>query len=216
MSLIHAEINVGQSLRNQEDNRVEVHLTDSKGKVIWNDSLSVYVNGMAMSKVTRQGLYYTTSKYYAKENVAPRDNKFTFELVLPGGKKFFLAEGRALPLLDSRNIDCPEKGDLSKDFEVNWSKLEGISYMLVGKSVKIKKQQEPNITTYEERRSDTVKIGPSGNYRIPRSAFENAEEQLSVLSFEFVSENEGSLNPQLGKGSSIWSRGTIEKRAFFE
>lgn len=216
LSLIHAEINVGQSLRNQEENQVEVHLTDAKGKVIRNDSLKVFVNGTALPLVTRQGLYYTTSTYYAKGNVAPREHKFTFELALPDGKKFFLGETRALTLVDSRNIDCPDKGDLNKDFEIKWSKLEGISYMLVGKSVKMKKKQEPNITTYEERHVDTVKIGPSGNYRIPKSTFENTEEQLSAVSFEFVSEYEGSLNPQLGEGSSIWTQGTTEKRAFFE
>ncbi|HEY9260526.1 hypothetical protein [Chitinophaga sp.] len=215
LSLIRAEVSIYQRLYNKEENQIVVNLYDEEGKTIKNDSVKIYVNGAALKYTVRQELYYTTQTYYFKENALPQDNKFRFEIALTDGKKFFLAEANALALASARNIITPKAGDLNKDIDVRWKDLGAVNYLVISRSLKIKKQEDPHVTTYEEQASDTVNIQPTGQQVFPKSTFDNAETQLSVLSLKFVAFTHGSVNPQLIKGSEISIQGDIEERIFF-
>lgn len=216
LSLIRAEINISQSLRDQDDNQIVVSLFDEHGKTIRNDSLKIYVNGADVKYTVRKELYYTSTSYYLKDNATPQDNRFIFEIALSDGKRIFLAEAKALSPVNAQNIIYSEKGDLNRDVEVKWKDLEGVNYLEISRSLKVKKKEEPNVTTYEERAPDTIKINSTGNYIIAKSTFENAQYQLSALSFKFIAQKTGNMNPQLGKGSSINIQGNIERRIWFK
>lgn len=216
LSLIRAEVNIYQRLYDKKDNQVVVNLYDEEGKTIKNEAVKIYVNGTPVKYTVRQGLYYTTSTYYLKDSATPKDDKFYFEIELSDGKKFFLAETNTLALVSSKNITCPEKGDLNKDIDVRWKDLGAVNYLVISRSVKIKKKEDANITTYEERAPDTLSIQPTGQHIIAHSAFDNPLNQLSAVSFQFVAMTKGSVNPQLIKGSGITIQGDIEERIFFD
>ena len=218
LSLIGADVHIYQRLFDKKDNRIVVHLYDEEGKTIKNDSVKIYVNGTALNYTVKQDLYYTTSTYYLKDSIAPKDNKFSFEIELSDGKKFFLAETNALELVSSKNITCPEKGDLNKDIDVRWKDLTGIKYLVISTSRKIKKKDPdyPNMITYEGQAPDTLSIPSTGQHILAKSTFDSALNQLSTVSFEFVAETQGNVNPRLIKGSEIDIRGNIEKSIFFD
>lgn len=216
LSLIRAEISIVQRLHDNGDNQIVVSLFDEQGKTIKNDSLKIYVNGTDVKYTVRKELYYTTTTYYLKDSAMPQNNQFVFEIALSDGKKIFLAETTALSLVNSQNIIYSEKGDLNKDVEVKWKDLEGVNYLEVARSLQRKKKDAPNITTYEERAPDTMKINSTGNYVISKSTFEDAEYQISALSLKFIAKKAGNINPLLVKGSSIIIYGNIERRIWFE
>ena len=216
LSLIRAEISITQRLHSKIENQVVAILFDEEGKTIKNDAIKIYVNGAEVKYTVRQGLYYTSSTYYLKDSANPKNDQFNFEIVLPDGKKSFLAGVDALDLVNGQNISYTEKGNLNKDYEITWKELTGVNYLAIGRTMKVKKQEEPNITTYEERLPDTIPIQPAGRYVAAKSTFDNPTHQLNILSFEFIARKNGKVNPELVKGSSISIMGSIERSASFE
>lgn len=215
LSLIRADVYIYQRMYDKKDNQVIVHLYDEEGKTIKNDSVKIYVNGTPVKYTVQQELYYTTSTFYLKDSAAPKDNKFYFEIELSEGKKFFLAEINALELVSSKNITCSEKGDFNKDIDVRWKDLRGMNYVIISTSRKVKKKDDPNVTTYEGQPDDTLSIQPTGQHIIAKSTFDNPLSQLSTVSFKFVATAKGNVNPQLIKGSEINIQGNIEESIFF-
>lgn len=216
LSLIRAEINITQRLHSRIENQVVVILYDEEGKTIKNDAIKIYVNGAEVKYTVRKELYYTSSTYYLKDSANPENNQFNFEIVLPDGKKSFLARIDALDLVDGQNISYTEKGNRYKDYEITWKGLTGVNYLAIARSMKVKKQEEPNITTYEGQLPDTFSVQPAGRYVVSRSAFDNPTHQLSILSFTFIAQKNGKVSPELVKGSSISIIGTIERNVSFE
>lgn len=216
LSLIRAEMSIYQRLRNKEENQIVITLYDTKGKQIKNDSLKLYVNGMDMKYTVQQELYYTTTCYFLKNNAPPKDNKFVFEIELADEKKLFLGEVQALALVSPKNIIYEEKGDLNKDFVVKWHDLEGINKLLISRSVRMKKKEAENMTTYEERAADTTSIQSTGSHVVAKSTFDNPEGQISILSMQFVAQYNGKINPLLAEGSYLSIYGEISESVSFE
>jgi hypothetical protein len=216
LSLIRAEIYISQRLHSKIENQVVVSLFDDEGKTIKNDSIKIYVNGTEVKYTVRQGLYYTSSTYYLKDSASPQNNQFNFEIALPDGKKSFLAEVDALDLVNGQNISYSEKGNLNKDYEISWKELTGVNYLAIGRTLKVKKQEEPNITTFEEHAPDTIPILPAGRHVISKSTFEDSTHLVNILSFKFIAQKNGKVSPELAKGSSISINGNVERSASFE
>ncbi|MGF6929084.1 hypothetical protein QFZ48_004584 [Chitinophaga sp. W2I13] len=216
LSLIRAEINITQRLHSKIENQVVVILSDEEGKTIKNDSIKIYVNGAEVKYTVRQGLYYTSSTYYLKDSANPKNNQFNFEIALPDGKKSFLAEVDALDLVNGQNISYTEKGNLNKDYEITWKELTGVNYLAIARTLKVKKQEEPNITTYEEHMPDTISIHSEGRHVVSKSTFDSPTHQVNILSFRFIAQKIGKVSPELAKGSSISIIGSIERSASFE
>lgn len=131
-------------------------------------------------------------------------------------KRTFFGEVQALALVSRKNIIYTEKGDLNKDVEVQWKDLEGVNYLLTERSVRLKKKEAENITSYEERAADTTNIQSTGSYVISKSTFDDAESQISILSLKFVAVKKGVINPLLAAGSYLSIRGYVEERVTFE
>jgi hypothetical protein len=216
ISLIRAEINITQRLHSKIENQVVVMLYDEEGKKIKNDSIKIYVNGEEVKYTVQQELYYTSTTYYLKDSATPKNDQFNFEVVLPDGKKSFLAEVDALDLVSGQNISYTEKGDLNKDYEISWKDLTGVNYLAMERSMKVKKQEEPNITTVEAWAPDTISIHPTGRHVVAKSTYEDSTYLLNILSFKFIAQKNGRVSPELAKGSFISIMGNIERSASFE
>lgn len=216
LSLIRAEINITQRLHSKIENQVVVSLSDEEGKTIKNDAIKIYVNGAEVKYTVRQGLYYTSSTYYLKDSADPKNNQFNFEIVLPDGKRSFLAVVDALDLVNGQNIGYTEKGNLNKDYEITWKELTGVNYLAIARTLKVKKQEDPHITTYEERLPDTISIHAAGRHVVSKLTFEDSTYQVNILSFTFIARKNGKVNPELAKGSSISIMGSIERSVSFE
>ncbi|SEW53163.1 hypothetical protein [Chitinophaga arvensicola] len=216
LSLLRAEISITQRLYSKIENQVVVMLYDEDGRKVKNDSIKIYVNGDEVKYTVRQELYYTTSTYYLKDSANPRNDQFNFEIVLPNGQRSFLAEVGALDLVNGQNISYTEKGNLNKDYEITWKELTGVNYLSMERSMKVKKQEEPNITTVEEWAPDTISIHPTGRYVVSKSTYEDSTHLLNILSFKFIVQKNGKVSEELAKGSWISIMGNVERSVSFE
>jgi len=216
LSQVRAEINIRQNLQSKVDNEIMLDLFNEEGRSLNNDSVKIYVNGIEMPFIIRKELYYTETTYYLKAKVLPQNDQFVFEITLPDSPKVFLAKARALSLVDPRNISWPETGELKKGINISWKELSGIAYLYIGRSVKRKKKDKPNITYYEDEVPDTVKVTSAGKYTIAPSSFGDTQKQLSILSLKFIAENKGIMSTQVAKGSTIRIHGDIERHIRFE
>ncbi|MCT2407474.1 hypothetical protein NZD88_07985 [Chryseobacterium antibioticum] len=216
ISDIKAEINLYQSLTDENDNSISVSLYDRKGKMFGNDSVKISVNGKKVEYKIVQGLYYTKSYLYHTEKIAPENNKYEFQIQLANGKNFFLGSVPSLKLSSSRNIIYDEEAPLSKDFSIHWSGLQDVNRLYLSKSVKVNTKEKSNIETFMEQPGDTIKIGPAGNYTLKKENFSKPGETLSILGFEFTAEKTGTVNPQLLKGSSIKINGYHDEHVNFK
>lgn len=219
ISDIKAEIEIYQSLTDENDNSVSVILYDKKGKEFGSDSVKITVNGKKAEYKIMQQLYYSKNYDYRVENVPPENGNYNLQIQLSNGKKFFLSNIPSLKLSSSGNIIYNPEASLNSDYSIQWSGLQDVNVLYLSKSVKIEpkeKDKDNNIQTFIEQSADTIKIGPSGNYTIKKENFSKPGETLSIMSFEFTAEKTGSLNPHLLKGSSSKIRGNHEERVTFK
>ncbi|MGG5210864.1 hypothetical protein ACQWU4_18240 [Chryseobacterium sp. MIQD13] len=217
ISDIKAEIDAYQSLTDENDNSVSVILYDKKGKEFGNDSVQVSVNGKKAEYKVIQSLYYSKNYNYRIDDVPQKNGSYNIHIQLSNGKKFLLSNLPSLKTSSSKNIIYNKEGFLNQDYSIQWSELHDVNVLYVTKSVKIEtKEKDSNIQTFMEQNSDTVKIGPSGNYTIKKERFSKPGEMLSILGFQFTAEKTGTLNPNLLKGSSSKIRGYHEERVNFK
>lgn len=217
ISDIKAEIEIYQSLTDENDNSLSVVLYDKKGKEFGSDSVKITVNGKeAEYKITQQ-LYYSKNYNYHAENIPPKNDSYDLQIQLSNGKKFSLSNIPSLKLSSSGNIIYNPQASLNSNYSIQWSGLQDVNILYLSKSVKIEtKDNDSNVQTFMEQPADTIKIGPSGNYTVKKENFSKPGETLSIMSFEFTAEKTGSLNPHLLKGSSSKIRGSHEERITFK
>lgn len=216
ISDVKAEIEIYQSLTDENDNSISVILYDKKGKEFGNDSVKITVNGEKAEYKIIQQLYYSKNYDYRAENIPPQNNSYELHIQLSNGKKFFLASIPSLKTSSSTNIIYSKEAPLNQDYSIRWSDLHDVNVLYFSKSVKVKTKEESNIETFIEQAEDTLKIGPSGNYTLKKEKFSKPGELLSMMSFEFTAEKTGTVNPQLLKGSSIKIKGNHEERVSFK
>jgi len=216
ISDLKAEIEIYQSLTDENDNSISVILYDKKGKEFGNDSVKITVNGKKAEYKIMQQLYYGKNYDYRAENVPPKNDSYELRIQLSNGKKFFLSRIPSLKLSSSQNIIYKENAPLNQDYSIQWSGLQDVNVIYLSRSVKIQTKEKSDIETFVEQAADTIKIGPSGNYTIKKETFSKPGETLSIMSFEFTAEKDGIVNPQLIKGSSGKIRGYHEERVSFK
>jgi len=216
ISDVKAEIEIYQSLTDENDNSISVIVYDKKGKEFGNDSVKITVNGEKAEYKIIQQLYYSKNYDYRAEDIPPQNNSYELHIQLSNGKKFFLASIPSLKTSSSTNIIYSKEAPLNQDYSIRWSDLHDVNVLYFSKSVKVKTKEESNIETFIEQAEDTLKIGPSGNYTLKKEKFSKPGELLSMMSFEFTAEKTGMFNPQLLKGSSIKIKGNHEERVSFK
>jgi len=216
ISDVKAEIEIYQSLTDENDNSISVILYDKKGKEFGNDSVKITANGEKAEYKIIQQLYYSKNYDYRAEDIPPQNNSYKLHIQLSNGKKFFLASIPSLKTSSSTNIIYSKEAPLNQDYSIRWSDLHDVNVLYFSKSVKVKTKEESNIETFIEQAEDTLKIGPSGNYTLKKEKFSKPGELLSMMSFEFTAEKTGTVNPQLLKGSSIKIKGNHEERVSFK
>lgn len=216
ISDLKAEIEIYQSLTDENDNSISVILYDKKGKEFGNDSVKITVNGEKAEYKIMQQLYYGKNYDYRAGDVPPKNGSYELRIQLANGKKFFLSSIPSLKLSSSRNIIYKENAPLNQDYSIQWSGLHDVNVLYLSKSVKIQTKEKSNIETFAEQAADTIKIGPSGNYTVKKETFSKPGETLSIMSFEFTAEKNGTVHPQLLTGSSSKIRGYHEERISFK
>lgn len=169
ISVIKAEIEIHQNLEKQGDNYTRVELYDSDNHEIRNDTVKVFINGTKLDYTIKDELYYTKDYYYLSQNVTPMNNKFRLEIELPNGKRFFLAEIKALKTVEERDVVHPKIGNLDKDFVFSWKNMGDVNQLIIEKSIKTTNPTEPTVTSYNSE-MDTVKISNIGRHVILKAA----------------------------------------------
>lgn len=216
ISRIKAEIDMYQSLTDENENSLSVTLYDEKGKEFGNDSVKIAVNGKTVEYRIKQQLYYSKNYFYHAENISPENGRYDLQIQMSNGKKFFLASIPSLKLSSSRNIVYKEDAPLNQDYSIQWSGLQDVNVLYLSKSVKIQTKEKSNIETFVQQAEDTIKIGPSGNYTIKKEQFSRPGDTLDIISFKFTAEKTGTVNPHLLKGSSGKIKGSHEERVNFK
>lgn len=206
VTVINAKIEINQSLEKQGDNYTIVELYDADNNEIRNDTVKLFINGSKYNYTVKKGLYYTEDYYYYNENIAPINNKYKLEIELPNGKRFFLAEIDALKQIKEQDVLHAKNGNLDQNFDFSWKNMGDVNQLIIEKSIKTIKPEEPNITTYNSE-LDTINIKANGNYVIPKAS---KNKQVSILNF--IANQTGTVNPELLKGSKITITGELEIR----
>jgi len=217
ISEVKAEIEIYQSLTNKNDNIVTVILYDKKNKEIGNESINIWVNQKATDYQIMQNLYYTKKHYYRIEHVQPENGQYDLQIQLANGKKFFLGNASTLTTSSPNNIIYNKEASLNQDFSIQWSNLYDVNRLCISKSVEIENKENTNIHSFIEGPTDTIRINADGNYQIAwEKLLFNPKEKLSTMSFTFIAQKKGTLNPLLLKGSSIKIWGEHQKRTSFK
>ncbi|EDM38085.1 hypothetical protein PBAL39_00682 [Pedobacter sp. BAL39] len=216
LGLIRANISVNQDLLAEGKGYVVASLDDPKGREIRNDSIKILVNDKLLNFHVIQGLYYTSNSVYVLEEVMPENHRYKVDIVLSNGKRYHLAEIPALKVSAAPEIIYNEKPDLNSDFTIQWKGLADVNLLNIGRSVKLRKSEGPNITTYAEQSGDTIKVNQTGSHVIPISKLSDTTGTVSILSLDFIAEKHGVLNRNLFKGSSAVIVGKIERTAHFK
>jgi len=214
LSAICAKIEIYQNLSDRKDNRVTISLYDGGNKTIDNKNIIIKVNGIVLDTVETKSLYYTTSNFYAKENV-PVNDVYKFEIILTDKKTYTLGSIKPIEESNENTIFLPPKGDFNKDLVLSWRKLKEINELSISKSVLLKTSNtlEKNYT-YEPK--ILRKIGAEGTYSFPKSSFINSKSILSGIEMTFTALKFGELNKQLLSNSEIKISGHIDKYIDFD
>lgn len=217
ISEVKAEIEIYQSLTDENDNIITVILYDKKNKEIGNESINIWVNQKETDYQIMQNLYYSKNYYYRIEHVQPKNGQYDLQIQLPNGKKFFLGNAPVLATSNPNNIIYNKEASLNQDFSIQWSNLYDVNTLHISKSVEVENKQNTNIHSFIEGPTDTIKINADGKYQIAwEKLLFNPKEKLSTMSFKFIAQKKGTLNPSLLKGSSIKIWGEHQKRTSFK
>ena len=180
--------------------QITVYLTDKDGNIIENDSIRVFLNGLETTQEEAGGFYGRPARYYLMTALS---NNYTFELVLPNKKKYFLAKVDALKDENKAVISCEEKGDFNKDLVLKWSGLKEITELEIERAFKL---FTPG-NSFEAQKPIAIKIKPTGTYVYPKAEFKTSSAKINLLTFNFMRRKQGITNPNLLEGSSV----TIEE-----
>lgn len=216
ISDIKAEIEIYQSLSDQNDNMVSIVLYDKKNKEIVNDSINIWVNGKQADYKAMPQLYSIKNYYYRIEKVHPENGRYDLQIHLPNGKKFPLGSGSTITLSNPDNIIYKGTTLRNKDYTIQWSHLYDVNRLSLFKSIQVENKQDPTITTFLEEPSDTIGIGPDGSYLIQKEKLAKPNEKLRIMIFKFTANTKGDINPNLLKGSTFNIRGSYEKQVQIE
>lgn len=211
---IGARIEMSQSLTNQHDNDVRISLFDDDGRSIANEAIKIRVNGIDLDFRQKQELYYTTSTWYATENI-PVSPVYKFEITLTNGKSYALGSLQPIGLSREKDIICDEKGSLDKDFIIQWNNLADVNEIMITKGVRL------STSTKLEENLDyepviTEQIWGGGHYILPKTQFIKPTSIITHLEIKFTALKTGSINEQLVEKSSIQISGHLDKTISFE
>lgn len=213
---IKANIDIYQSLSDQNENTVLITLHDKNDKEIGNDSISIFVNQKKTTYMVHQNLYYTKNYFYRIENISPEKNRYEVKIQLANGKNFSLGSVDALRISKSNTIICPEESSLDKDLFIEWSNLYDVDRLILSKSIELVSKKESNVDYFSEEPGDTLKINPTGNYLMKKETFSKPNEKLSILVFTFQANKTGTMNPDLLSGSNIMISGNHKRKVYFK
>lgn len=214
LSSICAKIEVYQSLLNKKDNRIKVSLYDDDSKPIVNKEISIMVNGIVLDTVQTKGLYYTTSNYYAKQNISVGE-MYTFEIVLTDKKKYLLGSVKPIEESKENTISLPDKGNFDEDMVLSWHHLKEVNELSISKSVLLKTSTELEMN-YGYETTLERKIGDEGKYVFPKSSFITSKSIISGIELKFTALKFGEMNKDLLKGSEIKISGDLNKYVDFD
>jgi hypothetical protein len=214
LSQLDVRIEIDQDLSDRKKNYITVLLYDGDGKPIRNKDIHVKVNKSALNYVERQELYYMISSGYFGTDVAV-DDVYNFEIVLSNGKSYFL--GSIKPITESRqdNIVTDDKGDLNKDFMIQWKNLNEVSEMVISRGVLLKTSTKTQ-QNYDYEPQIIEKIGSSGSYILPKSGFDTKKSTISSVELKFNASRSGKMNADLLEESKITISGHLDKTIDFD
>ncbi|WP_316748092.1 hypothetical protein [Pedobacter gandavensis] len=214
LSPIGVRIEMRQDLDDQKKNGVVVRLFDEKGYTIVNEGIKLKVNQLALEFNVRKELYYTTTTTYIANDI-PVSPLYKFTITLADGRTYNLGNLQPIAESSEKSILCAKRGDPNKDFVISWNDLKDVNELSIMKSVLL------NTSTKRERNYDyesivTKKIGPAGQYIVPKSAYVDSISTIAGLEIKFIATKKGRLNPQLLGNSTIVISGHHDKNVNFE
>ena len=213
ISSLGAKISIVEAEDDRPDNGISVTLFTENQDDIYNDSIIVFVNDLAVKVEHRQGLYYTDESSYNLSPI-PVSELYKVELQLADGKRYFLGSVNALADRKVAKIAYNEVGDLNKNTVINWNDLTDANELEVSSSAKVK-STEPNIETYAERSELTKKIKENGTFIFPKSKYVDSNSTITNLRFRFMVKKFGAVNPEILDKSEISIGTTLEKDISF-
>ncbi|KIA90200.1 hypothetical protein [Kaistella jeonii] len=222
IELIGATIDITQSPTDKKDNGISVDLFDKKGRIIRNDSITIIVNGVEGELYHKQGLYYTDESKYHLSDI-PVNDTYTVEIKLTDGQKYILGTIKALSEEKIENIECDERGDLTKNTVIKWKDLKSIDELSIYTSILLKtppKREDGSDNSkdkyYEYKDEIVKKIRSSGELTFLKSKYVDATSITTGFELEFRTTKSGKMNPKLLKNSGITISTSIKKNINLE
>jgi hypothetical protein len=214
LSELDVRIEISQDPTDKTKNEVALFLYDTHGRPIRNKDIKMEVNDVGLTYNERQELYYTTSSRYMATDV-PVSDGYKFHITLSDGRSYFLGSIAALAQSNEADIVCDNYGKFDKDFVISWKNLKGIDSLAVTKEVLLATSTKIH-QNYDYQPLPGRRIGSSGKYVVPRSAYITKESTISGLEVKFVTNRTGKMNPQLAEGSRIKISGQMERSIDFD
>lgn len=167
-----------------------------------------------LDTVQTKGLYYITSNYYAKQNIAVRD-MYKFEIVLTDKKIYQLGSVKPIEESNANTISLASKGNFDEDLVLSWYNLKEVNELSISKSVLLKTSTELEMN-YGYETTLQRKIGSKGRYVFPKSSFITSKSIISGIELKFTAFKFGEMNKDLLKASELKISGDIDKYIDFD
>lgn len=195
--------------------QVKVHLTDGKKQII-NEGIKILMNGKPLELFVQQDLYYTKTSFYRDTSLI-RSNSYYFEIMLSDSTVHPIAYLKPLKKSENAEIIVRQKAPRNEDLSLQWKNINMPSKLEVWKLMHLKK--DPNMHSggrYAETTMIDTLSSKSGKKIIPKSFFEDSLEVADYIKIRLDNQQEGLVNPQLLKNSTIIYNYIIEETVAIE
>ncbi|MCF6279656.1 MAG: hypothetical protein L3J14_04850 [Flavobacteriaceae bacterium] len=189
---------------------IKVRLSDGKKQII-NEKIKILLNGEPLELFVKQELYYTKTSFYRDTNLARR-NSYYFEIILPDSTKHPLAFLKPLKRSDSAKFYIPKTNYNNEDLTLEWKNINTPTTLEILKSVHLKNNSKKHSAgrIAEARIKETINT-KSGKHTISKSFFKDSLTVTNYLKVIFNRLENGLINQNLLKNSSITYNYTIEE-----
>ncbi len=207
---------INQNWSNKSSNWASIIFVDADDKLILNDSITVFINGIEQKVGRRTGGDYSDTGYYFSD--VPIKDKYIVEVKLTNKKKYVLGKIDALPEQNEKNIELNENGDYNKDVIIVWKDIKIAQEMRVRMSTLTKIKDTKGAISFKHNSGDekVVKIRSEGSFTVSKQYYFKPDAITTNVSFEFKGTATGTTNPNLLKGSEIFITTYTNKYTAFE
>ena len=212
LSLVKLKVNINIHYDTNKDtiNYLRVKLSDGKKQII-NKNIIILLNNHPLNLVVKDELYYTKTSYYQADSLVQND-AYYFEIILPDSTKHPIAFVKPMAKTEAATFSIPDSIATNENFVLKWKQLNTPHQLELIKGTETKYKIAKMIIEYgySVKPIDTL-IEKEGEYLIQKSYINDSLASAKHFDIILSRKENGLINPNLLKNSSITYHHIIEK-----